>query len=320
MAASTITVFTGAEVLAAATATEQAGKPFFTVSKKGGKDADKKYKGGTTFLNVKFHGFKTKEGKDIPKAEGWVGLTDIPIQALPDPKKRKPGTEDIKPQISATVSSLGDFGKALMIAQKQWRPAIQALEEAKAIPKKKIHDLVQLTISENAEEKAGEPLDDPIFRGKIADYGEKFPDTYPIAILAGKPKTEILDYRTGRKVDGKAVYDPATVLDDNGKQVPVDFTNIHKFITKGSILRYGRLIMNSVAVSQNWTSMQFHFTRLIIEPGKPTEFSDDSDSLPVPDTPIKTNVDAPSSLNDNNAKVEAASSEAIADAIKELIV
>ena len=232
MAQNTITVFTSEEFLAAANATKSEGKPLYTVSKKGGKDADKKYKGGTTFLNVKWHGLK-----GLAKAEGWFSLKDIPIQAIPDPKKKKPGTEDIKPQISATVSALGDFGKALMIAQGQWRETIQKLEDAKAIPKKKVHDLLQLTISENAEEKAGERLEDPIFRGKIADRGDNFPQSYPIALLAGKPKTEIFDYRTGRLVDGKTVYDLATVTDESGNTVPVDFTNIHKFVTKGSIDR-----------------------------------------------------------------------------------
>jgi hypothetical protein len=277
MQSNTIKVFTPDQFLAAAQQADAEGKPLYTVSKKGGKDADKKYKGGTQFLNVKWHGLG-----GAAKSEGWFSLTNVPIQAIPDPSKKKPGTEDIKPQISATISSLGDFGRALMIAQKQWRPQIDALVAAKAIPNKKVHDLVQLTISENAAEKAGEPLDDPIFRGKIADRGDNFPAAYPVAILAGKPKTEIYDYRTGRVVDGKPVYELATVVDASGRTVPVDFTNIHLFVTKGSVMRYGRLMMSSVAVSQNWTSMQIMYTKLIIEPGSAAEFSDDGDSLPLP--------------------------------------
>lgn len=272
----TIKVFTPDQVLAAARQSEAENKPLFTISKKGGKEADKKYKGGTQFLNVKYHGLG-----GAPKAEGWFSLTNIPIQAVPDPAKKKPGTEDNKPQISAKLSDLGDFGAALTIAQKQWVLAVKDLEDAKAIPKRKIHDLMQLTISENAAENAGAPLDDPIFRGKICDYGENFPATYPIAILANKPKTEIYDYRTGRLVDGKPVYDLATVEDDNGKRVPVSFANIHKFITKGSIMRYGRLMMTSVAVSGNWTSMQCMYTKLIIEPGAAAVFGDDDD-VPLP--------------------------------------
>lgn len=272
----TIKVFTPDQFLAAAKQSEAENKPLLTISKKGGKEADKKYKGGTQFLNVKWHGLG-----GLPKAEGWFSLTNIPIQAIADPSKKKPGTEDNKPQISAKVSALGDFGTALMIAQKQWVPAVKVLEDAKAIPKRKIHDLAQLTISENAAENAGAPLEDPIFRGKICDYGENFPATYPIAILANKSKTEILDYRTGKLVDGKPVYEIAMVEDDSGKQVPVSFANIHKFVTQGSVMRYGRLMMTSVAVSGNWTSMQCMYTKLIIEPGASAVFADDDD-VPLP--------------------------------------
>lgn len=272
----TIKVFTPDQFLAAAKLSEAETKPLFTISKKGGKDADKKYKGGTQFLNVKWHGMN-----GLPKSEGWFSFTNIPIQAVPDPAKKKPGTEDNKPQISAKVSNLGDFGAGLMIAQKQWIPAVKALEDAKVIPKRKIHDLAQLTISENAAENAGAPLEDPIFRGKIADYGENFPATYPIAILANKPKTEIFDYRTGRVVDGKAVYDLATITDESGRKVPVSHANLHLFITPGSVMRYGRLMMSSVAVSGNWTSMQCMYTKLIIEPGAAAVFADD-DGIPMP--------------------------------------
>lgn len=276
--ANTIKVFTPAEFLAAANQAKAEGKPLLTVSKKGGKDAaDKKFKGGTSFLNAKWHGLC-----GAAKSEGWFSVTDVPISAIQDPTKKKPGTEDIKPQISATVSALGDFGRAIMIAQEQWRGQIEALENSKVIPKKKIHDIVQLTVSENATENAGEPLEDPIFRGKIADRGENFPATYPVAILAGKPKTEIYDYRTGRVVDGKPVYDLATIVDDAGRTVPVDHSNIHKFVTKGSVMRYGRLAMSSVAVSQNWTSLQISYQKVIIEPGSAAEFSDDNDVMPMP--------------------------------------
>jgi hypothetical protein len=272
----TIKVTTPDQFLAAATQSEAATTALFTINKKAGKDADKKYKGGTQFLNVKWHGLN-----GAAKSEGWFSLTDIPIQAISDPSKKKPGTEDNKPQISSKVSDLGDFGKALMIAQKQWVAAVKVLEDSKAIPKRKVHDLAQLTISENAAENAGAALEDPIFRGKISDYGDNFPPTYPVSILANKPKTEIFDYRTGRVVDGKPVYDLATVEDDSGKRVPVSFANIHKFVTRGSVMRYGRLMMSSVAVSGNWTSMQCMYTKLIIEPGAPAVFGDD-DSVPLP--------------------------------------
>jgi hypothetical protein len=272
----TIKVFTPAEFLTAAKEAEAAGKPVLTISKKGGKDADKKYKGGTQFLDVKWHGLG-----GTPKAAGWFSLNDIPIQAIPDPAKKRPGTEDNKPQISAKVSNLGDFGTALLIAQKHWVAAVKVLEDSKAIPKRKVHDLAQMTISESATENAGAALEDPIFRGKIADYGENFPATYPVAILANKPKTEIYDYRTGRVVDGKPVYELATVEDESGKRVPVSHANLHKFVTAGSVLRYGRLMATSVAVSGNWTSLQFSFTKLIIEPGAAAVFADDDD-IPLP--------------------------------------
>ncbi len=296
----TIKVYTPDEYYAAAVQSEAEGKPLFTISKKGGKDADKKYKGGTSFLNVKYHGLGGQ-----PKADGWLSLTNIPIQAIPDPSKKKPGTEDNKPQISARVSDLGAFGKALLIANKQFVAAVKALEDAKVIPKRKIHDLVQLTVSENAEENAGAPLEDPIFRGKFADHGDNFPATYPIAILANKPKTEIYDYRTGRVVDGKPVYDLATVEDESGKKVPVSFANIHKFVTKGSIMRYGRIMKTSVAVSANWTSMQCMFTKLIIEPGSAAVFGDDDDiPLPVglPAASQNTSSPAPSSHGDTTSE------------------
>lgn len=266
---STIKVFTAEEALAAVK--EQGDKVLSVIKKKDTKPG----KAGSFFLNVKFHGIA-----GVPKADGWFSVKDWPIAAVQDPAKKRAGSEETKPQISVKISQAGAFGQFMMALQPIWRAKIQELIDSKQIVlgRRLVHDLVQLTISEKAEENAGQPLDDPILRVKMADREEKFPATYPVAILQNKPKTEVMDFRTGVETDGITTYKPATIIDESGREVPVSFANMHKFITPGSYLRRGRISITSVAVSEYWISVQITINKAVIEPGGAGGFDDGFDA------------------------------------------
>lgn len=305
---STIKVFTAEEALAAV---QEQGDNVLSIIKK--KDT-KPGKGGSFFLNVKFHGIA-----GVPKADGWFSVKDWPISAVQDPSKKRAGSEDIKPQISVKISQAGAFGQFMMALQPIWRAKIQKLIDAKEIVlgRRLVHDLVQLTISEKAEENAGEPLDDPILRIKMADREEKFPATYPITILQNKPKTEVMDFRTGVERDGVTTYGPAMIIDENGREVPVSFANMHKFITPGSYLRRGRISVTSVAVSEYWISVQMTINKAVIEPGGAGGFDDGFDApvtmgaktnasaTTVPATTVPTVPTMPTDTTVNSSRADA---------------
>lgn len=269
---------------------EQGDKVLSIIKKKDAKPG----KGGSMFLNVKFHGI---EG--MPKTDGWFSLKDIPISAVQDPAKKKPGQEETKPQISMKLSEAGEFGKFIMALQPIWQRKVKELGDSGAIVigRRVVHDLLQLTISESALENAGQPLTDPIIRIKMADLGDNFPPTYPISVLQNKPKTEVMDYRTSP--DGEPPYKQAAIIDESGNEVPVSFANMHKFITPGSILRRGRVSITSAAISQNWISLQITINKAVIEPGGPGGFDDEFDSAPT--KPARTNMVA----NNNNVQTDA---------------
>ncbi len=274
---------------------------FYTLVKKKEKEGAKPTK--CKYLNVTW---KTLDGKASNMQ--LFGIQDVPLSAIKDPAARTGAEADCKPQLTSSVSRMGDFGTFIMAAQKLWPGKVEEQIAAGNLSKgKKLKNLVQLTISEESQVNPGGLLDDPKFRWTISEPTEKFPENYPISSLANKPKTQIFDYSTGRVVNGKAVYDLATVDGPGGKRVPVDFSNIHKFVTAGSKLVYGRFTMSSVAGSAHYNSMQVHMNYAIIEKGRPQEI-DDAIPMPAPASsavpPAFTNAPV-NNNNDNNAPAQA---------------
>lgn len=268
----TIRVFTADEFLAAMKANPNS---VMSVIKK---KEDKVYKAGSKFMNVKW------DIADKKKAEGWFSVEDIPINAVQDPSRKKVGAEETKPQISTSVSRAGSFGEAFSILQPIWYAMIEALIEDGSIKKddkRTIHDLMQMKISERNEgvddegnALAGQLLEDPVIRFKVEFTN--FPPTYPVKFLAGQPKTQLYDYRTKyTDTKGKEQFKLAVVCDVDGNETPVGESNLHDFITPGSVLRKGRIMITSVSISQYWISVQIAMNKAVIEPGGEMGFSDD---------------------------------------------
>jgi hypothetical protein len=274
-----IKVFTAEEVLAAALADPS---KILTLEKK--KD-DKTYK-GTRFLNA----FYTI-GADTKK-EGWFSVENIELtDGVADPannKDQRNEFEGTRLQLQTSLSKAGAFGQFLMLMDPAWRKLVADSAASGLINMngRKIHPLVQTHLSENNPKNPNAPVDDPIIRFKI-DF-DTFPQKYMHKFLVGQPRTQFFDYRT-RYIDenGREQFKIAMVKNDAGEDEPVTDKNLHKFVTKGSILRKGRLMAPSVPVSQSWCSHPIYINRAVIEPGAESGFSDESGDAVVANANVK---------------------------------
>lgn len=238
------------------------------------KKDDKTYK-GTRFLNAYYN-----IGTDAKK-EGWFSIENVELSngvADPNNKEDKRNEyEGTRLQLETTVSKAGDFGEFLLKLNPEWKKLVTQLSEAGTINMKdrKIHGLVQSTLSDENKTNPGGVLEDPIVRFKI-DF-DAFPQKYKHKFLVGQPRTQFFDYRT-RYVDenGREQFKAATVVNDNGEEELVTDKNMHLFITRGSIIRRGRIMMPSIAVSQSWCSHPIVMNRCVLEPGSEDGFSDDA--------------------------------------------
>lgn len=228
---------------------------------------------------------------DYNKKEGWFSVEDIPLTygiddpaAISDKKK----FESIRLQLSTTVSLAGTWGEFLVALEKDWKKESTRITESEDIgyDGQKIHPLMQYKLSMKHAEKPGAPIGDPIIRFKI-DFG-KFPQRYKYKFLVGQPRTQIYDYRT-RQVDekGRETFKLATVTNEDGVEELVNASNIHLFVTSKSILRKGRVMIPSAALSSNWLSMPMVINRAIIEPGPDEGFSDEYEEVEA-ETETKT--------------------------------
>lgn len=270
-----IKVYTAEEALAAVQANPN---KVLTAEKK--KD-DKPCKGGSRFLNAYW-----TVGADVKK-DGWFSIENIPLSdGIADPSNKNDKRNDFdgtRLQLQTSVSRAGAFGQFLNLLNPGWRTYVDSLIKDGVINAngKKVHDLLQLTLSDNNEKTPGAKIEDPIIRFKI-DFGT-FPQLYKHKFLVGQPKTQIFDFRTEYTDDkGNKQYKPAMVKDPaTGADVPVNEKNIHLFVTKGSVLRKGRIMITSLAISQSWISLPIYINRAVIEPGAEEGFSDDTPSATV---------------------------------------
>ncbi len=235
----------------------------------------KTYK-GTIFVRIKWN------IPAVPKHDGWFYVENVVLTSgIADPadqNDKRNEYEGTRLQLQTTVSNAGPFGLALSNLNPIWKKAITQWSSKPgntAIKSRKIHDLLQTHVAESNEKNPGAPIDDPIIRIKL-DF-KPFPKTFRPEFLAGQPRTQIFDARTAYLDDeGHTQYKLATVKDPKtGKDVLVNENNVHLFVTPGSILKVGRLLIQSVPYSQSWVSMPIVGTRLVIEPGAPAGFDED---------------------------------------------
>jgi hypothetical protein len=237
------------------------------------KKETKAYK-GTTFLNAFYN-------IDGTKKQGWFSIEDVPLTiGVADPEDlndKRNEFEGTRLQLQTSVSKAGPFGEFLVKLDPVFKQNVETLAANGTInlDKKEIHGLVQTHYSANHPEKPNEPMDDGIVRFKL-DF-DTFPATYPHKFLRGQPKTQFFDYST-RYVDenGREQFKIAMVENDAGDMEPVTSKNLHKFATKGSIIRRGRIMMPSVPVSKGYVSHPIVCNRVILETGAEDGFSDDA--------------------------------------------
>ena len=263
----TIKVFTTEEALEQA---QTAPDSMVTVTRK---KNPKKFK-GSEFLNIVFN-IKQFHGK-----QGWFSAKNIELSSgLADPADKEDKRNDYvatRLQFATTVSMAGDFGKFLQILNDQWLKAIQQLIDSKTIDvgNREIKGLMQTHLSQNNAENPGGMIEDPIIRFQIKF--DKFSEKHPVAAIRGKQMTEFYDARTKYvDEDGKPNYKLALVINDYGEEEPVNSDNMHKFVTKGSVLKHVRLMIQSPCISQNCVSCPIVATRVVIMPGGGGGFTDE---------------------------------------------
>jgi len=235
------------------------------------KDANgkiKSYKAGTEYMKVKFQvgGVKSNAVIDIDE--------DIVITSgLPDPKntkdKRNEYTGDNSIKLETSVLNSGKIGKFLLMLNAEYNRQINEMIEHKVfVPKyNKIHQIVQTHYSDdNDNEKLrGQKImrngvEDPKYRIMIdfSVYDEKC----QIKELVGLPKSVVQNFKD-------YTYDPKTKTVSYGlAQVDgkfVGLNNIHEFITQGSKIKSGRLVLDSATNSKFGVSWRIVGSKVVIE-------------------------------------------------------
>ena len=268
------TVYVPEDVLAAIKAN---GAKTFSIVKKGG--ADKTYMAGASYLDNRF-----VVGATVPSA-GWFSLENIVLtRTVADPADagdkrndtRKAG-DKIVLQLESSVSNAGAYGQMINELQPIWLAEVDKRVEDKTIIKgnRRVVDLLQLKVSDDNKVSPGAIIEDPIVRLKV-DFS-LFSDRHPNKALRGKPMSQFLDYDT-EYIDGngRAQYLPATVIDPiTGDTVPVNEHNLHLFATEGSIIKSGRAMVSSVAITKQFISMPAIAQRVVLQRGAAGGFSDE---------------------------------------------
>jgi hypothetical protein len=226
------------------------------------KEPTKKYKCTYTdvFFNIGDH--KRKHGyftiKDVILS---VGVADKNDSA--DPRNEFDGT---RLQLQSSLSKSGAFGSFLAASNPEWKRLFELRKADGTINagSRKWHPLLQTHVSEESSnaEMRGQELEDPIVRFKI-DW-KPFPEAMK-TFLAGQPKTQFYDYQKSYvDNDGKTQYELAKV-NVNGEMVLVDDSNLHLFATRGSVIREGTVMIQSVVSSASWISIPITALKIVLE-------------------------------------------------------
>jgi len=266
-------VFTAAEAL---DAFHKNPENFLIIEEK--KKDPKKLFQGTKFLNAYYN---INEHK---RKEGWFSIEDVELTVgVVDPTNQDDARSQntgMRMQLQTSLEKGGDFAELLYELDPVWKKKVDELAEKKLIAKTNriVHGLLQTHYSERNEEHAGEELETPIIRFKM-DFG-KFPPAYPHKFLANKQKTQIFDYdKTFIDKNGRKQYKLATVTNDDGVEEELNIDNMHLFLTKGSVIKKGRISMPSVSAGQVWISLRINLVNAIIQKGPDHGFSDDFENV-----------------------------------------
>jgi len=249
----------------------KSGYQVLTIQKK----ANAKEYGGTKFFDLTFY-----LSAAAPKVKGWFLIKDVPLTvgvANPkdseDPRNKFKGTRF---NVQTSRDASGVFGEAIDLLQPLWIKAVNdAISSGIIVTEgQKVHDLMQYVTSKKNTTAPNAKIENPPLRMKV-DFS-LYPGTFSPAFLAGKPRTQLFDYSAQyTDANGKIQYKPAMISDDQGNEVPVDESNMHLFLVKGSIIRTGRISMTSLAVSDGWVSASIHLVTAVVERGTGGGFDDD---------------------------------------------
>jgi hypothetical protein len=254
-------VFTPAEVLEAI----EAGMKVVTIVEKKQKEGAK-VKYYDIIINTKHH--KDSAVFAIKDTEITYGARDPSIVAAD-------AANDFasKIEISTTVDKSGEFGRMMEALNPLYMAEIKRHIDAKTIiaSKRNIKELIQTHYSEDSKDKtkAGTLRESPLMRFKV-DFG-LHSSQHPKRFLRDTPKSVVLDFATENVVGGKKVYENAKGSDGE----PLNDDNAFEFLTSGSIIKSGRISMESVAISQNWISVPTTASRLVVDSTGAGGYDDD---------------------------------------------
>jgi len=238
---------------------------------------------GTVFYNCSLK----VDGK---KSAGYISFNkDIPLtKGVADPANKDdqrtkfPGT---RLNVETSLSRAGCVGRVLEKMTPSYNAQVTKMIEAGDMEEKPIHPLMQTHYSTKKDvpvEYRGKPIPDPKIRFKL-DF-KPYPANFPNKTLAGQPKTQILDWSTRKIIvekDGKAreEFSAAVVLVDGTEDQyePVGELNVHKFITPGSVLKRGRLQLNSANCNAQCVSLPIIASKLVIQKGAEEGWQEDNE-------------------------------------------
>jgi len=244
------------------------------------KKENKTYK-GTQFMTIRW----CLDG--VNKHDGFFLLKDVQlndkIYAKGDISSRSAEHEGTRLQLGTRVSATGPFGKLMLEANRQWLDFVNDEIKAGRIDSegKKISPLVSTHYSKKHPVNPGAPRDDPIISFKISF--EKFPPRYPYAFMRNQPRTQFYDYAT-RYVDekGRECFEPATVVGDNGEKVEVNADNLHEFIDGRYVIRKGRVMINTLSISDGYISASMQLLMAVIDRTSVDGFDDEEAPVKEP--------------------------------------
>ena len=217
----------------------------------GRKDA-KTYQGATFYNNRIVDPTDSKKYPLIVRIEDILITGDMQDPDTKDDKKDPDAGNRHVAKFTLTTPNAGDFGQFIYIVDEiygEW--CKKQIDEENVEAGTKINPIVQRKYSFKHPDKDKRNKDKPIHTLRIKLDFSKYSDKHFQAFLRGKLKTEIYDYSTKYVDDSKIIRYKLAEVD--GK--PVDETNVHKFITRGSRIVEGRIHIESTINSTFGFSM-----------------------------------------------------------------
>lgn len=229
-------------------------------------------KAGAKKYQVEYFDLRWTAGPVID-GEGWFLVENLTLRGMAAPgdsKDQRTTFESTRMRLETRLSKAGPFGQFLMMMNAEWIKKVKDMIAAGDMIEdgQKTHDLLRITLSKKNAENPGGLLEDPTISFQI-DF-RPFSATYPVKALRGLPKTQFFDaskeFADPTNAAGPKQYAAATVTDAAGNEIPVDASNIHQFVTHGSILRKGRIHIPSAVISAKYISAPISIQYALIEP------------------------------------------------------